>query len=484
MLPAFVFAVALALRLHGIDARPLWLDEIHTLRRAALPLSAMSAESHANMHQPTYFVLVSLLSKWGDGAWIVRAPSAVFGALSAAVVAVVARGIAGPVAGIVAGLTMAASPFQLIYGQEARPHAAAAFFVHVAFWGWIRLAAAAESPAATPTAPAPAWPWIAYGAGTLAALMVSNVALPWLIAANVGAVAIGRRLGAGRRPFAVRWLWIHGAIVALWLPSFLTMTAPIATAAGGRFWIPQPTLESVWAAVSAVYLMRVSDVVMFHLGPDAVPGLALAVAALAAFGAWRLRHRPLTLGFVSLAFILLPLFLLAASLRQGVFLPRYLLWSAGPFFVLVGTGFAAIPWRRARFFAGGALAVLLAWNAYDYARYETKPRWDLAVSHILREIRPGDVLLMRDYWTPLVFRAIAAREGAADLPIVATAPDALAALAKGGRAWAVHGRAGFGPALSPEDYAERLRVAGMGTPAATIRFGASVYALRYERDQR
>ncbi len=480
LLPASVFAVALALRLYGIDDRPLWLDEIHTLRRAALPLTAMSVESHANMHQPTYFIVISLVLKLGDSEWLVRAPSALFGAFSAVVVAAVARGIAGPVAGLSAGLLMAASPFQLIFGQEARPHAMAAFFVLVAFWGWMRLAAAAETGKNDAKPPPETTAWIAYGTGTLAGLMVSNVALPWLVAANVGAVAIGWRLGAQRRPFVGRWLAIQGAIVILWLPSFLTMTAPIATAAAGRFWIPPPTLESAWAAVSAVYLMRVSDVVMFHLGPDTVPGLAAAVAALAAFGAWHLRRRPLTLGFVVLAFALLPLFLLVASLRQPIFLPRYLLWSAGPFFVLAGAGFAAIPGRRGRFFAGGALAALLAWNVHDYARYETKPRWDLAVAHILREIRPGDALLMRDYWSPFVFRAIAAREGAADLPVVATADDAKAIRAKGGRIWAVHGRVGFGPALTPEAYAERLASAGLGAPAETIRFGTGVYALRYE----
>lgn len=480
LLPASVFAVALALRLYGIDDRPLWLDEIHTLRRATLPLTALSVESHANMHQPAYFVLISLLLKLSDGEWLVRAPSALCGALSAAVIAAAARGVAGTVAGIAAGLLMAASPFQLIYGQEARPHAVAAFLIHVAFWGWIRLAAAAEASGGQTVAPASTTAWAAYGVGTLAALMVSNVALPWLVAANVGAAAIGWRLGAQRRPFVGRWLAIQGAIVILWLPSFLTMTAPIATAAAGRFWIPPPTLESAWAAVSAVYLMRVSDVVMFHLGPDTVPGLAAAVAALAAFGAWYLRPRPLTLGVVVLAFALLPLFLLVASLRQPIFLPRYLLWSAGPFFVLAGAGFAAIPGRLGRFFAGGALATLLAWNVHDYTRYETKPRWDLAVAHILREIRPGDALLMRDYWSPFVFRAIAAREGAADLPVAATADDAKAIRAKGGRIWAVHGRVGFGPALTPEAYAERLASAGLGAPDETIRFGAGVYALRYE----
>lgn len=479
-LPASVFAVALALRLYGIDDRPLWLDEIHTLRRAALPMAAMASDSHANMHQPTYFALIGLLLKIGDGEWLVRAPSALFGALSAAVIAAAARGVAGTAAGVAAGLLMAASPFQLIYGQEARPHAAAAFFVHVAFWGWIRLAAAVETGGNDAKPPPDTTAWIAYGTGTLAGLMVSNVALPWLIAANIGAVAIGWRRGPGRRAFVGRWLALQAAIVVLWLPGFLTMTAPIATAAGGRFWIPPPTLESAWAAVSAVYLMRVSDVVMFHLGPDAVPGLAAAVAALAAFGAWRLRRRPSMLGFLVIAFALLPLFLLVASLRQPVFLPRYLLWSAGPFFVLAGVGFAAIPGQRFRAACGGVLAVLLAWNAHDYTRYETKPRWDLAVAHVLREIRPGDALLMRDYWSPFVFRAIAEREGAADLPVVATVDDAKAIRAKGGRIWAVHGRVGFGPALTPEAYAERLASAGLGAPAETIRFGAGVYALRYE----
>ena len=83
-LPAAIGALALALRLYGLGDKPFWLDEIASLRRATSSLHDLIADSLRNNHYPSYFLLLWLVAKIGTSQWLLRLPSALFGALGAA----------------------------------------------------------------------------------------------------------------------------------------------------------------------------------------------------------------------------------------------------------------------------------------------------------------------------------------------------------------------------------------------------------------
>lgn len=479
-MPAAIAALALALRLYGLGERPLWLDEIYTLKRAAMPLGELIADAIVNLHSPLYFVFVSWLLPLGTTEWMLRLPSAVFGAVAAGMTGAVGRIVGGERVGAVAGLLMALSPYQVLYGQEARSYALLTCLVVIALWALVRLAADPVSAAR------PLWrrdalhgPWTAYVLGTATALNTLNAAAPWLLAANLAAVAIVAAAGPARWPFVRQWLLAQAAIVLLWLPYLLIALAPVKDAAQGRFWVPPATVDFIASAFSAVYLFRASDAVMFYLGPKPVPLLGSVLIALAVLGAWRLRQRPVLLTAVGLAFVVLPATLLLVSLRQPVFLPRYLIWSAAPFFILVASGLAAF---RFRAFAGALalLVVLGGWALHNQYRYESKPRWDWAAVHIASLARPGDVVLLTSYWKRLVFMTAVGRVGLdpAALAIVETVDEARAALAAGRRVWAVQGRVGFGTSPTRQAFIESL--APLGEPQRTYDYGRSVYALRFD----
>lgn len=479
-MPAAIAALALALRLYGLGERPLWLDEIYTLRRATMPLGALIADAVANLHSPLYFVIISWLLPFGTSEWVLRLPSAVFSAVAAGMTGAIGRRVGGEQVGAVAGLLMALSPYQVLYGQEARSYALLTCLVTVALWGLVRLAA-------DPTQAArPLWrrdarhgPWTAYILGTALALNALNAAAPWLLAANLAAVAIVAAAGPVRWAFVRQWLIAQAAIVLLWLPYLLVALNPVKDAAQGRFWVPPATFDFIASAFSAVYLFRASDVVMFYLGPKPVPVLGSLLITLAVLGAWRLRRRPVLLAAVGLAFVVLPATLLLVSLQQPVFLPRYLIWSAAPFFILVASGLAGL---RLRPFAA-ALALLVAlggWALHNQYRYESKPRWDWAAIHIASVAKPGDVVLLTSYWKRLVFTTALERAGLdpASLAIVETVDEARAARAAGGQVWAVQGRVGFGTSPTREAFIASL--APLGEPRRTYDYGRSVYALRFD----
>src|SRR5215472_7551460 len=82
-LPAAVGGLALALRLYRLGDKPFWMDEITSLHRATATVPHLITDSLHQNHYPTYFLLLWLIARIGTSQWMLRLPSAVFGAVGA-----------------------------------------------------------------------------------------------------------------------------------------------------------------------------------------------------------------------------------------------------------------------------------------------------------------------------------------------------------------------------------------------------------------
>ncbi len=480
-LPAAIGALALALRLYGLGDKPFWLDEIASLRRATSSLHDLVANSLRNKHYPSYFLLLWLLAKIGASQWLLRLPSALFGALDAALVCAIGGRAAGRRSGLIAGLLMALSPFEIQFGQEARSYTLVSCLILIALYGLVRLAqdpAAAALPLRHDSAPRRVW--LAYGLGTAAALDVLNVAVPWLVAANLGAVAIAWRAGERRGAFLRNWGMVQALILAAWLPAFAWLYfASKGAVFYGAGWAPPATLKTIWAIVAPVYLLRISSFITFRLLPATVPGLAAAVAAMALWGAWRLRRDPVVLAVLGAAALALPLGLLVVSLFVPVMVPRYFAWSAAPFFIFAGAGLGRLS-SAPLCAAAAALAASCLINLAPYYHFETKPRWDLVAKDLAAKAKPGDVVLLDNYYSYFVLSTFAARDGLANDGVTLTwnLPEALR-LAPGHQLWAVYGRTGqAAKKQTPEGFRDTF--AGLGRPVTEKSVGRYIILWRFE----
>lgn len=480
-----VLCLGLLVRLFRIDHQPFWLDEALTSQRIQLGPSGLIADSFSNRHMPTYFLLLQLISQFGTGNALLRIPSALFGALSVGMVFAMARRISTRGAAVVAGLLMALSPLEVQYGQEARSYTLVTFLITIALWGLLRLAQNPQRAALDVRhVDSDRLGWATYVVGTIGALDVLGDAAPWLIASNLSLFLIWRALCQGPSPelqggFRRNGLLSVAVILACTVPFYGAILA-----FGDRHmlqnfdWIPQLSWNHLWVAASSVYLMRTTEVVRFHLLHTAVPLLGVLVALLGCAGLLRtcrrLEGRVLLLGFM-----VLPLLILTISLFKSMLLPRYILWSAAPFFVLAGIGAAALP-RRTLPVMAGVLFLLAAINLGPVYRVETKPRWDMAAATLAANVRPGDTVFTGDPNAPTMLTVLQPKDG---IPIEASAlitsqlDEALVRWKQGGRVWAVNGRSALGKREELDAF--KTRIAALGTPTVEIPQGKEITILMF-----
>jgi mannosyltransferase len=473
--------LALVLRLYGLSDKPFWYDEIITLKRASLPFAELVIDALRNNHFPTYFWLVGPFASADLAEWTLRFPSAVFGAVGVLLVTLLATEVGGLRASLVAGLLMALSPFEVQFSQEARSYAFISSLVLVAIWGLVRIArrpAAAVLPLSRPEALRGAW--ATYTLGTAGALVVQNIAAPWLLVSNLAMLAIVRRSASQRSRLLRNWAWAQAVILLLWLPALVAMLLTNKGDALGKLgWVPKTTWENIWSIVSAVYLFRISDLMTFMLLPTSLPGFGVGVAVLALLGAWRLKADSASLAVIGLAFLAMPITISVMSMFQPIWVPRYLMWSTGPFFVLAGIGATALPVRIFPLIVG-VVAIGGAVSLAPYYTLETKPRWDQAAAYLAANARVGDVVVAQNSGVKFVLGSYAERFHLdAKIPILTWNPrDTARRAAEAERAWVVCGRVGQ---TLPESEVEcRQKWSAFGIPAEQVRFGSHIRILRFD----
>jgi mannosyltransferase len=481
-----ILLLGLMVRLFRIDHQPFWLDEALTSQRVHLGVSGLVADSFTNRHMPTYFLLLQLFTQFAHSsdAWL-RIPSALFGAMTAGVVFAMARRIGGRAAGLAAGLLMALSPLQVQYGQEARSYTLVTLLIAIALWGLLRLA---QNPVRASLdlrqAGSERWGWATYVLGSIGALDVLGDAAPWLLASNLSLFLLWQSLRSGVLPgvrdaFRRNWLLSVAAIILCCVPFYGAIFAANKGNMLQNFnWIPELSWQHLWVVAGSVYLMRMTGVVKFDLLHTAVPVLGAMVAIAACMGLWRERHR-LEGRVLLLGVMVLPLLVLSISLFKSMLLPRYVMWSAVPFFVLVGLGIAALP-RRALPVTITALFLMGAVNLGPVYRVETKPRWDMAAATLAANVRPGDTVFTADPNAPTMLAVLQPKNGTpieANAVVTSQLDQAVARWKQGGRIWAVNGRSALGQREELADFKNRM--AAMGSPAVEIPQGKEITILMF-----
>ena len=377
-----LFALAALLRLYGITAECLWLDEGFTLQKVSLPFGEMLAATARDVHMPLHdIVLWPFFQLFGESEWVLRLPSLVFSLLTLALAGRIALEMFGEQARLITVAILALSPLHIIYAQEGRPYA---LFGFLAAWSMFRLVLFLRSPDRRNA--------IFWCAVTLL-LMYSHYYAVFIVAA-ANAFVITQRLWSRVPTVSLRMWFAMQAVVALcvlpWVPFVLDSVQGVQ----GAFWIPRPNLE-MFVKLAAYY-----------------GGYAFPLVALLVLYAWVARRRvadlvsrqPLALPpGAPLALLswwmLLPIAVpvLLSFVTQPLFHQRFTIASSTAVYILMGAAIAAIGGSlRRRQVQIVVVFVLLSLHIPALVwlwRFERKPEWRDLVA-LLEQRGPSDQLVL------------------------------------------------------------------------------------------
>lgn len=369
-----IVGIAFLLRAAPLGAQGFWFDEAYTHWIARLPLAeSWRAIVADGVHPPLYYAIARAALLIGESEAALRLPSAVFGALTVAVVFWLGERWASATAGWLAAALLAVSPIHVWYSGDARMYALLVLLgscCMLAYTSWRarpRLASAA-------------------------ALVVSS-ALVYLthyfalFLPLVQFVHLGLHLRDN--PRAIRtWAGLQ-ALAAVPLAGWIVVLSQREAQTFGIGWIPAPSLSDLFGTLvnfstgSLEPLAAWQSVVAIVVGILAVLGLR---------GAWR---EPGARSFALLWLMLPPLFAWGLSLRRPVYMDRFLLICLPPLLLLVGRGISLLP-RRA---VGVVAAILVVVTGLAMIRFCLRPgqvreQWREAAVR-LEQASPGEAIVVR-----------------------------------------------------------------------------------------
>jgi hypothetical protein len=130
-----VVALAAALRLFGLTAVDVWVDEANAILTAQQPASVVLDMLASDSSPPLYyFLLKSWMAVFGDSPTAVRLPSTIFSLLLVAAVYAIGRREVSRRAGLWAAFLVAIAPTQVFYSQQARMYSLLTLLALTAWW--------------------------------------------------------------------------------------------------------------------------------------------------------------------------------------------------------------------------------------------------------------------------------------------------------------------------------------------------------------
>lgn len=370
-----VLALAAAMRLFSITDEPLWLDEAYSWWDAQQSLRDIWwLVPQCDPHPPLYVVLLKgWVAIFGDRILALRALSTFFSVLATLFV-FLAGSLVDRRIGWIAGLLFAIAPFQIEFGQEARPYTLVALGAAILVYGLLRLFHSRDvcSPGG----------WVALIAGATILLWSNNTSVFTIAAAGLAVLGLlwrDRESRGALRPL----LWAGVLIVILWLP-YLPSYYMQAKGISSDFWIPRPDLWRVFNELRFVHAF----------GSFRALDFLLPLWALGLYCLWRDGRK--RAAWILLAMYLFPVLLnLSVSLMvKPIYLARALIGIAPAYCIVLAAVFAALKRPSLRHAAVSAyvLACVLAAGQNLYWKTNRKEPWDDIATAVVQQAE-GDTVV-------------------------------------------------------------------------------------------
>jgi uncharacterized membrane protein len=376
-----IVALAAVVRLYDIGSQPLWLDEGYSWWDARQSLfSLWHLVPQCDPHPPFYALLLKGWSAlFGDSSIAMRGFSTLLGVLATAMVLLAGREIDARV-GWIAGILFALAPFQVEYGQEARPYTLVALGGALLLYGLLRCVQ--RLPAQSREVDRIGW--IAIVAGAAISLWSNNTAV-FTVAAAVVLMLLLFATDARTRVLAWPLFFAGLSAAALWAP-YLPVYFQQAQGVSSDFWIPKP---DTW---------RVLNELRFVIGLGSFRALwfLLPLCLVGFIVLWRRAQRSVALLVLGMFVVPATFNLIGSLLVSPVFLARALIGIAPAFTLALAAALAAVRWPTLRYSAIGVLAItrMVVVSNNLYTHEHRKEPWDEIAQAVVHEADANTLILM------------------------------------------------------------------------------------------
>lgn len=382
---SFIVLAGAVLRLHGLDAESVWLDEAFAIGIARAGLDEVFYETRLDVHPPLYYILLhawSLLA--GGSAWAARLLSVFFSLGILVATHVVGTRIAGRTTGLIAATLLAVSVFHIEFAQEARMYTQLTLLATLSTYAFVRL-------------------FEGKGLGSFLLYVVVTSLMTWthvyaaFIIGAQGLTILGDLVWHKRAALdaAARWIAAQALVFAvflLWLPVFTWQFSLVQTS----FWIAAPEPMGFLGA--------------FRTYTGSEP-LLVAMLPLLAWGSLQLARRAPTSALPRPPlFFLLPwlagpiLFPFVLSLVSSpIFLPKYTIAASVPFALMAAAGVAHLPFAVLRVVVVALWIGLSARVLPAYYEVLSKDGWRDAVPAVESLAAPEDAVVVYPYFNKIAF---------------------------------------------------------------------------------
>ena len=397
---AAVVLLALALRLFGLDAQSLWVDEVVTWKGAQLPLGdLLSLRSYYAMAHSLYFAMMhGVLSVLGDGETVLRLPSVFFGAASVPLLYLIGKDWFGHRVGLAAALLLAASPLHLYYSQEARPYAAVVCFALASMVCLNRVLEGRRR-----------FRWqVGFAVSFAAMLFCHPIALAFVLTIALQIVLAQERLKLAQ----VRGMLIGaGAATAVLLLvlAALPPIRPVPVESRGVAALPY----TVWAfsvgyslgpSIRDLHATEPMRVALQHA--PLIASVLLLTGGLALLGAIGVGRESRVRLAILLVWLVGPIgfVMVGAAVTGHPYNVRYVIPAFPAFLLLLACGIESVRGNGAKAVAWTAVLAVCAvslWNYFTSSAY-AKDDYRSAVGAIAARARPGELVLVSEAYTRIM----------------------------------------------------------------------------------
>jgi mannosyltransferase len=424
-----IAAVGLALGLHSLGVRDLWLDEGLSAGMAQLSWGdffKLLWRRDANMG--FYFLVLRIWSVLGDSEVVLRLLSVAFSVASVMAVGALGRLWFGAQAGFAAALLLALNAFHLRYAQEVRGYGLLILLVTLSTYFFARML---DDPSTRNRR--------LYLVTSALAFYTHFFSL-LVTAAQLIVLAVWDRQRLRSEPLAKTSRWI----AIIYAPGILFL---LMRNRGQLDWITAPTLESFYEFLLVFTGQGGPWQLLAYVGACAV---AVVVLLRRSAG---MSPRELLAYRIIVAWLVLPIVaLLLVSLVKPIFVPRYLTMSLPALVLLAGAGLQKLP-LLARVVGVGVLVVLASLGVRNY--YAGLPnegeQWRELTHFVVGKSMAGDRLILDNgiarpvfeyyrrsaAWPEVTFPEHGSKITYRDFEGIAT-PKLIAAMEEtGGRVWLI-----------------------------------------------